>query len=403
MSNFLYQNFLKKKYLKKFSRSLRRLIHYNSLELSQNRENQMVGSLEELMILKPTRKLLIESLIPKSRTIHLDPVTENKSLNETIEETLFLITNSFRYSTTPITLVLFVKDTYFRRIHFPYFGKESGFRTSTNNIPILLTLLKTIQKKVKTGTTSTIRDVYYSNVELYQEQRNVVYWLDVITKNFKLRSRDSLKIVAAQKGLIYTTSPIQLTFQNKVHTISDNTINLVPYLDEASVLTSCHLTSDSTIMILEKEAIFNKLVTSKTKTLSNYIVITGKGYSDHLTKLFLRKLLEFCNNCHKKVKFAVYVDSDPDGICIAMNYIMNCNLPTNSGLNRIIYKGVTLLQLIALRTQLMSLTQRELKLAKNLLIRLATKDNNTMYPGIKLQLQRQLFFCKKGEMNAFYI
>ncbi|SMN21469.1 similar to Saccharomyces cerevisiae YHL022C SPO11 Meiosis-specific protein [Maudiozyma saulgeensis] len=355
--------------------------------------------LSDLMKLHHTKKSLAEALTPKCRFINMDTSVETVSFQEIFSTTVMFLFRSLEYSTDPLTLILYNGNKLKKRIRFPPFGKDSNSKSIGNNMAILVSLLQTILERQNKSMTSTIRDIFYSNVELYQNQKNVVYWLEIIAKNFKLKSRDKLNIVAAQKGLLYSTTHILVTSNLKnIYSINRDTIELIPYIDESSII-KLNPTVEYNVIVFEKEAIFNKIVTNLVKistVYENTIFITGKGYPDHLTKRFINRLLI----CNEQVKIKLYVDSDPEGVCIALNYINNCTETKN-----IEYKGCTLVQLIKKRTQLMNLTHREISLSINMIHKIARKsqiDRTNTDNGIVRQLQRQLFFFKKGEMNACY-
>lgn len=358
-----------------------------------------MNSLADFMEDNDTKKALIEALQPAYRVIDMAPISDDsKPLTETITDSIQYVTRSIELSNDPIMVKLYCGDTSKKMIKFPYFGNEPNInRNIGNEMAIFISLLQTIKSRYEKVTKSTIRDIFYSNVELYQRQTNVVNWLDIISKNFNLSSRDDLNIVAAQKGLIFSTN-IPIFISNHVgDLINLNIINLIPYIDETSVIT-LNQSKLIQVIVFEKEAVFNKIVTNSNITAmgQDIIYITGKGFPDTLTKLFVNKLLQSAAN----IEVQLYVDSDPYGVCIALNYINNCYTSKKS--DCIKYKGITLIQLINQRTQLLNLTQREIQLAINL-IQKQSNIQTSNHKGIIVQLQRQLFFYKKGEMNACYI
>lgn len=357
-----------------------------------------MNSLAEFMAVNDTKKSLLKALQPEYRVVDMAPILDDsKPLAETITDTIQYVTRSIELSNDPVMVKLYCNDKSTKSIKFPYFGNESNVnRNVGNEMAIFISLLQTIKSRYKQFTKSTIRDIFYSNVELYQRQNNIVNWLDIISKNFNLSSRDDLNIVAAQKGLIFSTN-VSISISNQLRDSIDlNTINLIPYIDETSIIT-LDRNRFIQVIVFEKEAVFNKVVTNPNiSTLGQGIVyITGKGFPDTLTKLFINKLLQ----CTDNIEVQLYVDSDPYGVCIALNYIKNCN--TSRKYDCLKYKGITLVQLINRRTQLLNLTHREIQLAINLIQK--QSDLHVFNDkGAIVQLQRQLFFFKKGEMNACY-
>ncbi|KAG0669912.1 hypothetical protein C6P45_003194 [Maudiozyma exigua] len=358
-----------------------------------------MDSLADFMSGNNTKKSLLEALQQQYRIVDMIPdLDDSKPLTETITDTIKYVTRSIELSNDPVMIKLYCNDKSKKLIKFPYFGNEPNANRNTGNeMAIFISLLQTIQSRYLKTTKSTIRDIFYSNVELYQKQNNVVNWLNIISKNFNLSSRDDLNIVAAQKGLVFSIDvPILISNQPKNITCL-NTINLVPYINESSII-ELDQTKFIRVNIFEKEAVFNKVVTNSNIRVSgqNTIYITGKGFPDTLTKLFVNNLLQSSDN----IKIKIYVDSDPYGICIALNYIKSCYSSEKTHLLQ--YQGITIIQLINKRTQLLNLSHREIQLVINLIQKQSDLTTIT-HRGITLQLQRQLFFFKKGEMNAYYI
>lgn len=350
----------------------------------------MVRSLAELMEMHDRRDGAVKELTPPSRMVVLESRGSSaaKPVHERLDSALQLVQRSIEYAQCPVTIELRTSAKGKRLVKFPFFGNERLNYSSLKGTAVFIALLQTVQTRLARGDSrSTIRDLYYSNVELYKDQRQVEYWLGVITQSFGLKSRQQLMVVPAQKGLVYTSLPMAV---GKVVYATD-TIELIPYMDEKCEVALVKAPGDIVVTVFEKEAVFNRVVQkhSTTKTGQHHIFVTGKGYPDSLTKKFLAMLVQWGQRTGSSITFELYVDADPDGVAIALNYINHC------GAQHIRYKGITLPRLIAMRTQLLDLTQRELLLARNMLLKRPG-------PGIATQLQRQLFFHKKGEMNACY-
>lgn len=71
------------------------------------------------------------------------------------------------------------------------------------------------------------------------------------------------------------------------------------------------------ILVVEKESIFHKLIEEdfRNKLTTPTILITGKGFPDLNTQLFLKKLWMVMS-----IPVFILVDADPHGICIMLNY-----------------------------------------------------------------------------------
>ena len=73
------------------------------------------------------------------------------------------------------------------------------------------------------------------------------------------------------------------------------------------------------VLIIEKETLFFNLVGNYQffKKFPNAIIITGKGYPDYITKVFIKKLSNLVSN----IPFIYFGDHDPHGLEIYLNYI----------------------------------------------------------------------------------
>ena len=72
------------------------------------------------------------------------------------------------------------------------------------------------------------------------------------------------------------------------------------------------------VLIVEKETLFFNLVGNYQffRKFPNAILITGKGYPDYITKIFIKKLYNIVN-----IPFLYFGDHDPHGFEIYLNYI----------------------------------------------------------------------------------
>ena len=249
---------------------------------------------------------------------------------------------------------------------------------------------------------------------MFQRQANVVQWLDIIRFNFKLSPRKSLNIIPAQKGLVYSPFPIYIydnisagkdEFQVQKQTVFPGKPCLIPFFqDDANI--KLETAGNCNLLIVEKEAVFTKLINNYQKLNENTILITGKGFPDFLTRLFLKKLEQNCSSLISSC--SIFTDADPYGISIALNYthssantVYNCTMAN--------YKGIRITQVLTQNNgvhgkpiQLLSLNQRDYSLAKNLIVSLTVNSKDIATSPLKkyiIECQREIFFQKKAEMN----
>ena len=373
----------------------------------------MLPSLNELVSTRRTRTELIEALTPRYREVHLDLILPDDTLQleAAVKSIISLVAHSLKES--PVVLIFSAGSkgqiqNRKRRISFPFFGKHlTRIQKGAKNVAEILTLLRTIHSRIQRREVSTVRDVYYSNVELFRNQERVTHWLNILASNFKLTSRAHLNIVPAQKGLFYCTKPLSIETrrrQQKLTEFEPCSSQLIPYINDGGKI-RLQKGQISKVIILEKEAVYSKLIQQLPRG-DAILVVTRKGYPDNLTRVFLKNLINNRDLLAPGATLDIYTDADPDGVNIALIYMLHCQSRVGSPF--CCYRGITLPQLIQIRVQLMDLTQRDISLLRGLITKCQVSTITTTgatpdrLRGVMLQLQRQMFFGKKGEMNAVY-
>ena len=204
------------------------------------------------------------------------------------------------------------------------------------SIARILKLAVIIQNKLNQLRPCTKRELYYENVELFKST-------DIIDSNESdLCSilgicRFDLPIFPSAKGLFCGNITLVNKYGNRLNinnTNMNSKINLINY----EYLIEEFFIDDNTrnginffqsnynnicqkyfVLIVEKETLFFNLVGNYQfySKFPNAIVITGKGYPDYITKIFIKRLSEQLSN----VPFIYFGDHDPHGLEIYLNYL----------------------------------------------------------------------------------
>ncbi|KAH3901021.1 uncharacterized protein SCODWIG_02885 [Saccharomycodes ludwigii] len=346
--------------------------------------------------------------------------------------------NKNEFNDSPITVLQYPNTTHLNR-------------TKVNGFFMVLSLLNTIENNLLSSDGNiiplkymTVRDIYYQNVKLYNKnQKNVNRWLDVIAYSLKLQNKYKLGIIASPKGLVYspTWDLILHNNSNKTSTtISCGKTQLIPYCvidDDIGIslrVDEKHYSKKLRgIVVFEKDAIFNYFVSNNCVANSNqeWIFITGKGYPDLATKKMVEKLYNYFsggNNNGKIITINFFGDCDPYGINIIDKYLQL--FPSISNTTVVEYKGVYLLEILNPRQsvssytgvfgticdnglnsanetisdfggfQFMQLTSNDFQMGQRLLKKLVSRKDQHLNTKMIIELQRQLFFNVKGEMNV---
>ena len=216
----------------------------------------------------------------------------------------------------------------------------------------ILKLSVIIQNKITQLMPCTKRELYYENVELFKSTDIIDSSESDLCSILGICKFD-LPIFPSAKGLFCGNITLVNKFGNKLNIQSSNMntkINLINYeyliedfdLDEktknyielvqnnrvflgnngegnVSRNNINDLCNKYFVLIIEKETLFFNLVGNYQffKKFPNAIIITGKGYPDYITKVFIKKLYNLFSN----IPFIYFGDHDPHGFEIYLNYI----------------------------------------------------------------------------------
>ena len=204
------------------------------------------------------------------------------------------------------------------------------------SIARILKLAVIIQNKLNQLRPCTKRELYYENVDLFKST-------DIIDSNESdLCSilgicRFDLPIFPSAKGLFCGNITLVNKYGNRLNinnTNMNSKINLINYeylIEEFFIddntrnsinffQSNCNnICQKYFVLIVEKETLFFNLVGNYQfySKFPNAIVITGKGYPDYITKIFIKRLSEQLSN----VPFIYFGDHDPHGLEIYLNYL----------------------------------------------------------------------------------
>lgn len=234
------------------------------------------------------------------------------------------------------------------KFNYKIYNLFDNLRTITR----VLKLSVIIQHKLSQLMPCTKRELYYENVDLFKSTDIIDSSENDLCSILGICKFD-LPIFPSAKGLFCGNITLVNKFGNKLNinnTKMNNKINLINYeyliedffLDEKTKncidLIQNHkmyignsdegkisrnnindICQKYFVIIIEKETLFFNLVGNYQffKKFPNAIIITGKGYPDYITKVFIKKLSDLVNN----VPFIYFGDHDPHGFEIYLNYI----------------------------------------------------------------------------------
>lgn len=196
---------------------------------------------------------------------------------------------------------------------------------NSNKIAQLLKVASILYDKCMKMSSSTKRELYYTDVELFKSTENIDSIINDLCSILVI-NRFELPIFPSAKGLfcgnlsLYNEKGNQLNIKSTSY--SFNKINLITYeylTENFSVQIDNNI--NVFVLIVEKETLFFNLIenTDFISSFPNVILITGKGYPDYMTKVFIKKLYEQIK--HRMIPFFYFGDNDPHGIEIFLNYL----------------------------------------------------------------------------------
>ncbi|XP_063976996.1 meiotic recombination protein SPO11 isoform X2 [Diachasmimorpha longicaudata] len=217
--------------------------------------------------------------------------------------------------------------TYAEEIHSHEIGVDGGIKQegrcvvdfSLKRGKIKLILMMTIAAKAHklliANEYQTKRAVYYEfkggPLRSFIEQQSIT---DGIINNVaKIMECNTweLGFIATAKGLV--SGALQLTLQTRE--IIDCEVPggvLIPQITSPIISLKSSATS---LVIIEKDAVFQRLLEEDCTHKMNCILVTGKGYPDAATRKFVKMLIEFLG-----IEAYILVDADPHGIDIMCVY-----------------------------------------------------------------------------------
>ncbi|XP_043799106.1 meiotic recombination protein W68 [Apis laboriosa] len=193
--------------------------------------------------------------------------------------------------------------------------QDFASKRGKDKFALMMTVMATAHRLLITNTTLTRRSLYYDlknerTSNLVPEQRCLDQAVHHVANLLNCAPWE-LNLLPTSKGLVAG----ELTLTLADNRIIDCTVAggaLIPHLasNVISVRSKAKL-----VLIVEKDAVFQKLLEDDCTSSLNCILVTGKGYPDVATRMLVKLLSE-------KLELPVYiiVDADPFGIDIMCVY-----------------------------------------------------------------------------------
>lgn len=254
----------------------------------------------------------------------------------------------------------------------------SIFASDCVKLAAMIKLIKILKTNLVLNKTTTIRDIYYQDVDIFnKDQRECSKILkELVEDGLGWSLARDFNIHPTQKGLMYG---------NIFKQMAEPTLIPIDYCNYFKWNTTIPHGAPLLVIVLEKDAIlqsFSKFMEKASKSGQfNFIVITGKGFSDSLTRRFASWLTKTFHTTS-----LAFVDSDAHGILIYKQF--------KSAISNLKYTGMYLLE--SSPNSQLTISTRDISIMTNL----SSHSMNTLGPKVHRELTRGLFLFKKAEMNV---
>ncbi|CAG8246252.1 unnamed protein product [Penicillium salamii] len=246
---------------------------------------------------------------------------------------------------------------------------------------VILRILAILDQVTRTGQLISKRDIYYIDPGFFRAQ----YVVDGVIDD-----------------LAYTIG---------VDREALNVDTLIPRIENADEI---EISRVRWVLVIEKEAVFHRLARTAyhiRATAGEGLLVTGKGYPDLSTRLFLRKLFDLASTRIVPLRFYALTDGDPHGIAIMSTYKYGsaAHLHENARLSipRLQWLGLRVSDIIAVPEvlgdkALLSLTGRDRKKIISMLYNSPVWASNGPELQWRVELQRMLLLNARAEIEILY-
>lgn len=177
---------------------------------------------------------------------------------------------------------------------------------------IMTRVLSLVHEVVSKGIHVTKRDLFYTDVKLFKRQEDSDGVLDDAACTIGC-PRSCLNVVAADKGLVVG----RLSFLEDGDPIDCRRMGVTGKAIPSYIDKITNIESDAEfILLVEKDAAYNRLAEDRFYNHFPCILLTGKGQPDVATRMFLRRITS-----ELKLPVFAFVDSDPYGLKILSVYM----------------------------------------------------------------------------------
>ena len=187
-----------------------------------------------------------------------------------------------------------------------------GTVSSVRKVTILTRVMQLVHGVLSRGIHVTKRDLFYTDVKLFRDQKDSDAVLDDISCMLGC-TRNSLHVVASEKGVVVG----RLQYKEDGDEIDCTKMGVGGKAIPSNIDKITDMRTDAKfVLLVEKDAAFMRLAEDRFYNKYPCIIITAKGQPDVATRLFLSKVKR-----DLKIPVLALVDADPYGLKIISVYM----------------------------------------------------------------------------------
>ncbi|EKX39294.1 Spo11-3/Rhl2/Bin5/Top6A3 vegetative topoisomerase VIA [Guillardia theta CCMP2712] len=216
------------------------------------------------------------------------------------------------------TNVQFVPELDRNYLEYKAMKRQFADSSQVKRTTMMTRLMQLVHELAKKNIHSTKRDLFYADVKLFEKQQNSDAVLEELSLMFGC-TRHSLQVTASEKGLVVG----RLQFNDDDDFIDCTKMgrsgkNIPSFLDRPAEF----------ILLVEKDAAFQRLAEDRFYNTYPCVIITGKGEADLATRMFLRRVKDAL-----KIPILGLFDSDAHGLKILSVYMQGSEAMSHDSAN----------------------------------------------------------------------
>ena len=162
--------------------------------------------------------------------------------------------------------------------------------SSVKSVQQLTELMKILHEQLNRGIHSAKRDIYYQAVNIFEKQDTSDSLIEDIGAMLQV-TRSSMNVTASAKGNVVGHIEFEEQGNYKDCTKQGNSVQISPNIDDYTKMQS----DAEFVLVIEKDAVFNRLSEDKFYNYVPSILVTAKGQPDMATRMFLKKINDELN------------------------------------------------------------------------------------------------------------